>query len=222
MKTLRILLSCICIFLSSTISAYDFEIDGLYYNFVEKPFHSVQLTINYDESWKNTKYTGDFVIPDYVTYCGIKYRVASVDTDGFFQLLGNSITSLYIPSTIERIGGGIFNYFPEFKEIKVASDNPYYFSKDGLLYRNYSFGIIQYVILECCPPAKEGVITFPDGVELIQSGAFLSCTKLTDIILPEGLKVIGQGAFERCSGLTTITIPSTLTNIGEWAFDKCI
>lgn len=221
MKTLRILLSCICIFLSSTIYAYDFEVDGLYYNFLEQPFHSVQLTINSDESWKNTKYTGDFIIPDYVTYCGIKYRVASVDTGNFFQLQGNGITSLYIPSTIEDFENTYLIRFPELKGITVASDNPKYFSKDGVLYHNYTFGITHYIILECCPPAKEGVVTIPDDVEVIQTSSFHSCELLTDIIIPDGVTKTGQGAFSGCSGLTTIAIPSTLTNIGEWAFDGC-
>lgn len=61
------------------------------------------------------------------------------------------------------------------------------------------------------------------GLEAIASTSdskslFLSCTKLTSIILPSTLTTIGSNAFYNCSSLASVIIPSSVKTIGSSAF----
>ena len=55
----------------------------------------------------------------------------------------------------------------------------------------------------------------------IKTGAFASCTKVTDIYLLDGIITIGERAFANCSSLETIELPGTATVIGDSAFEGC-
>lgn len=65
--------------------------------------------------------------------------------------------------------------------------------------------------------AVEEVI-LPEGVENIESKAFVDCNKLRKINFPEGLQTIKDKSFMNCSSLTEVVLPETLTEIGDYAF----
>jgi hypothetical protein len=54
-------------------------------------------------------------------------------------------------------------------------------------------------------PSYSGEYTIPDGIEIISSTAFHSCSNLTSVTIPNSVTSIGDYAFSVCSGLTTIT-----------------
>lgn len=64
-------------------------------------------------------------------------------------------------------------------------------------------------------------VTFPASVEEIGEIAFGQCSKLKEVILPDGLKKIQPYTFFNCSGLTSLTIPDSVEEIGEGAFFGC-
>ena len=45
----------------------------------------------------------------------------------------------------------------------------------------------------------------PQGLQRIESCAFLGCTSLTSVTLPEGLREVGGSAFSLCGNLTSLT-----------------
>lgn len=65
--------------------------------------------------------------------------------------------------------------------------------------------------------AVEEVI-LPEGVERIESKAFVDCGKLRKINFPEGLQTIKDKSFMNCSSLTEVVLPETLTELGDYAF----
>lgn len=65
--------------------------------------------------------------------------------------------------------------------------------------------------------AVEEVI-LPEGVESIESKAFVDCNKLRKINFPEGLQTIKDRSFMNCSSLTEVVLPETLTELGDFAF----
>lgn len=65
--------------------------------------------------------------------------------------------------------------------------------------------------------AVEEVI-LPEGVESIESHAFVDCNKLRKINFPEGLQTIKDRSFMNCSSLTEVILPETLTELGDYAF----
>lgn len=65
--------------------------------------------------------------------------------------------------------------------------------------------------------AVEEVI-LPEGIENIESKAFVDCGKLRKINFPEGLQTIKDKSFMNCSSLTEVVLPETLTELGDYAF----
>ena len=61
-------------------------------------------------------------------------------------------------------------------------------------------------------------VTLPSTLKSIGTYAFYNCNLLRSLVIPEGVESIGSYAFAYCYGLTDVTLPSTLQSIGEQAF----
>lgn len=58
--------------------------------------------------------------------------------------------------------------------------------------------------------------------EIIDSGAFESCSKLTKVIIPNTVRSMDSSAFSNCLNLTNIVIPSSVNKIYRGAFSGCV
>ena len=74
---------------------FDFEVDGFYYNYDSKSNTAV-LTNN-----ENMKYSGNIVIPNYVTYKGRQLPIKTIGESAFRGC--KNLKSVRIPNTIEKI-----------------------------------------------------------------------------------------------------------------------
>ena len=86
------------VFFSISASAYDVEVDGIYY---------------YVDSHKNAtvtsgdnKYSGDIAIPESITYNNSKYSVTSIGKFAFSEC--SDLTSITIPNSVTSIGNDAF------------------------------------------------------------------------------------------------------------------
>lgn len=65
-------------------------------------------------------------------------------------------------------------------------------------------------------------VTFPEGLETIDSYAFFDCSGLTALTFPEGLKTIDSYAFSGCSNLSSVGVPKTpIKYVLYNAFEGC-
>ena len=63
MKTIKLLLTTIAVLLCSVMAnAYDFEVDGIYYNILSSTDLTAEVT------YGDNKYTGNVIIPSIVNY----------------------------------------------------------------------------------------------------------------------------------------------------------
>ena len=87
--------------------AHDFEVDGIYYKYVDKQTKTVMVSCkgNYHGSYAN-EYVGSVSIPKTVVCSDTIYTVVSIE-DGAFANCGE-LTSITIPITIDTIGPGAF------------------------------------------------------------------------------------------------------------------
>ena len=89
--------------------AHDFEVDGIYYNYLDKTAKTVKVTYRgssyYDYS---NEYTGSVTIPSSVTYSGTTYSVTSIGYAAFYGCTG--LTSITIPNSVTTIGDYAFYY----------------------------------------------------------------------------------------------------------------
>jgi hypothetical protein len=134
--------------------------------------------------------------------------VTTIDWSAFFDCKG--MASIYIPSSVTTIGNNAFS--ANSGMITVALDNPYYSSKDGILFDKFQYKLIH------CPISKSGDYSIPSTVLSIEDAAFEACNLLTSITIPTSVTSIGKIAFYYCMGLSSIIIPWSVTSIGERAF----
>lgn len=64
-------------------------------------------------------------------------------------------------------------------------------------------------------------VIIPEGVQRIETEAFLCCGRLKEVILPSSLKYVGWDAFRGCSSLSSVALPNGLLEIGRNAFERC-
>ena len=107
-----------------------------------------------------------------------------------------SLTSITIPKSVETIGAMVFADCTNLKTIKVAAGNARFKIDNGLL-------VDVYKKLYAVPCAFESV-TIPKSVEIITTGAFIGCSKLTDVTIPARVWAIHWRAFDDCASLTDI------------------
>ena len=85
------------VFFSISASAYDVEVDGIYYDISE-----TTATVTSGEK----EYSGDIVIPESITYGNSKYSVTSIGEFAFHYCYG--LTSITIPNSVTSIRKSAF------------------------------------------------------------------------------------------------------------------
>ena len=110
--------------------AYDFEVDGIYYNITSTEKSEVEATHGQVYS------SGDVVIPEYVTFNKTTYKVTGIG-EGAFD--GGHVHSLTIPATVVTLSRSFVRPFPKNLNILVAfyvdENNPMYKAVERI-YRN--------------------------------------------------------------------------------------
>ncbi len=97
-RLLQIILALFAILAPSTMWAYDFEVDGIFYYYTGQA--SVAVTSG------PTQYSGDVTIPAAVTYNGTAFPVIGIDTWAFTGC--SDLASVTIPNTVVSIGDFAF------------------------------------------------------------------------------------------------------------------
>ena len=227
MKNLfKLTLLVLAILLPSTATAYDFEVDGIYY------------TTNGNEAIvaDGILCSGDVIIPEIVTYEDTTYTVTAIGSNAFYSYEGNywlssitipntvttigsmafsgciGLTSITIPNSVVAIHDGAFWRCGGLTSIIVESGNPKYDSRKNC---NALIETASNTLIVGCQNT-----TIPNSVITIGVGAFSDC-RITSINIPNSVTTIGDYAFEYCSGLTSVTIPNSVITIGDCVFEYC-
>ncbi|MBO7183987.1 MAG: leucine-rich repeat protein [Bacteroidales bacterium] len=125
-----------------------------------------------------------------------------------------NLTSITIGKNIKDIGKNAFGGCSSLTSILVDEDNPYYSSKQGVLYNKLVTTLIYL------PARVSGTWTLPSSVTTFGDYAFYKFP-ISDIAIPNCIKKIGSYTFYGCTNLTSVTLSSSVTNIGTYAFYGC-
>lgn len=126
------------------------------------------------------------------------------------------LETISFPSSVNTIEPVALRFTTTLRNIEVASNNPNYSAKDGVLIDDQNAALVRY------PPMKTGdAYSIPASILRVEDYAFEDNQLLTWIHLPERLTSIGFVAFADCEQLASITIPSTVTSIEAAAFSRC-
>ena len=225
----------------STTFAYDFEVDGIYYNYIKISAKTVAVTSG------NSKYTGPITIPSSVTYNNTTYSVTEIGNYAFYYCSDmtsvnlpysitsinhcafggcNSLTSINIPNSVTTIGEGAFEYCNSLTSVNIPNSvttigkGAFEYCK-GLTFVNIPNSVtsINFGTFYGCSNLTS--VNIPNSVESIDDKAFYGCSNLTSINIPNSVTYIGKSAFESCSNLTEANIPNCITSINNNTFYNC-
>ena len=232
------LLLLVMILLPMVASAYDAQINGIYYNLVKKvKVAEVVPSCVFESDWNN-QYSGDIVIPATVDYEGVTYNVTSIGRRAFFNC---NISSFTIPSSITSIGPEAFYINRSDEECKVYlsdleawcninTDGAANFYVDWRLYLNNEeindlvlpntlTEIKYYGPFFYC--ASIHSVTFPSSMTSTGESSFANCKNLTSAIIPDGIVELSGSTFADCPSLNSVMIGNSIKLIGGAAFLGC-
>ncbi len=229
MKTKFLLFIFALIFSIASLRAAGFTVDGIAYYITSS---SSPYTVEVNS--KSPKYTGDVIIPEYVTYNSITYSVTTIGPWAFYECDG--LTSVTIPNSVTSIWSYAFYGCTGLILVSIPNSVTY----------------IEGTVFENCTGLTS--ITIPNSITSIGECAFWGCTGLTSLTIPYSVTVIGERAFNGCGGLINVDsanpnyssldgvlfnktqtaliqcpiskigsyiIPNSVTSIGNGAFRNC-
>lgn len=85
----------------------------------------------------------------------------------------------------------------------------------------YTLGIYNNGVERCKCTDETDELVIPDGITIIEHGAFCKCTGIKSIVFPSSLTKIEQYAFAHCTALKSIELPSSLSIIDLEVFIGC-
>lgn len=207
----------------ATATAYDFEVDGIYYNINGNEVTLVKCSY---------EYSGNLIIPETVIYKDITYSVTAIADQAF--LTCSYLTSITIPNSVISIGEFAFTLCTRLKNVTIGN-------------------CVQSIGKEAFAATGLTNVTIPGSVTSIGKGVFDTCDSLSVIIvasdngkydsrnncnaiietttntlivgckntiIPNSVLFIASQAFAGCDGLTSIIIPNSVISIADGAFSS--
>lgn len=202
MQKLGLLIAMLCATLAA--SAYDFTVDGIYYNITDAEKKTVEVTFmyydNYGDYECHSDYSGSVVIPSTVVYSEIPYSVTSIGICAFWNC--SDMTSVTIPNSVTSIGGRAFGDCSGLTSVTIPN----------------SVTSLDDSVFDCCSSLTS--VTIPNSVISIGRDAFRYCSSLTSITIPNSVTSIGSQAFYECRSLISVNVMAIEPpSISAYTFD---
>ena len=216
LQLLRLFATLIFVAVASLSWAYDFEVDGIYYN-----WNGNGVSVTHKDDSYNSYYNG-VIIPSAVMYAGLYYNVTDIGPNAFSGC--SDLTYVSIPNSVTSIGAYAFESCSKLTSITIPE----------------SVMTIGSGAFRSCTILSS--VTIPDSVTSIGNYAFFGCSSLpvenniryadtylvgavdrsqSSYDIKKGTRFIGSEAFANCSSMTSINIPEGVTSIGHAAFWGC-
>ena len=196
------LLTCLLILWGSIAAhAYDFELNGVYYNITDADSKTVEVTYVENGEGNADFYYGTITIPNRISKDGVTYLVTAIGDDAFHYCA--NLTSVTLGNNVTRIDSRAFDGCTGLTEIVIPN----------------SVTRIEKEAFSGCSSLAS--VTLPSQLVSMDNAAFQLCTSLTSIAIPESVTTIGAHAFQNCSKLASVNIPEGVTVINEYLFCGC-
>ncbi len=207
-----------------------------------------------DDSWFEVQQASGCYITELVIHEGVKSIMSgafngemyltsvklpsSLERIGESAFAGTGITSVEIPEKVEYFEGSMFSD-SALMNYTVSENNPYYSSKDGVVYskdgttlvayptgrfikdENHVFSIPENVVAigeYAFFNSGAKAVTIPSNVKYIGKQAFAGNADLSRLVIENGVERIFDGAFLACSSLKAVHLPLSVNYLGFYAF----
>lgn len=182
--------------LSISVSAYDFEVDGIRYNVLSHVDFTVETTISPDVIIGED---GILAIPEIVRYGAKELKVVKIGDESFMSNI--DIKDVQIPNGVESIGEYAFCDCSNL--LAVSAEN---------------VRIVSSHAFDGCTDLTD--LSLGEIISEIKEYSFASCTSLTNFEYDKNIHTIGEYAFSN-SGLEHFQFREDILTIGEYAFCDC-
>ena len=221
--------------------AYEFEVDGIYYNIIDSKKNKVEVTHKAfrEESYDAINdYSADVKIPSNINLNGVTYEVTSIGWKAFEN--SKNLRSVDIPNSVVEIDDDAFNECTNLLYVKMSDSIKSIGKTAFYLCENLTSITIPKNVTKIgehafnwCKNLKEVNITDLSAwckinFEYYQANP-LCCAKIlklngveiTDLVIPNDVKIIKPYSFPLYNALMSVTIPESIEEIGEYAFYSC-
>ncbi len=208
---------------------YDFEVNGIYYQFISGKSDEVAVSYRNYETGKYggnyTDYSGYINIPSTVTYNSVTYKVTAVTSHAFDEC--SSVTSVELPNTITSIGAYAFADCTSLLSINLPNSLTTIGAGafDGCI-NLYTLNIPNGVLSigENAFLATGWYNSQPDGLVYAGNIAYKYKGTMpdgTELTLRDNTKGLSSGVFRNCKGLKSIIVSKSVKTIDSYAFYGC-
>lgn len=174
----RFLLTILFSTLSTTLYAYNFKVDGIYYTLLSDGY-SVEVSNESTSTFATSSYSGNIIIPATVSYNNLKYEVTGIGAFAFYK---SQIKTVSLPENILNIGQYAFAKSSELEECNIPS---------GVTTLGKS------AFSEC---SKLSAIEIPSKISKLELGTFYRCYSLTKVVIPKNIMSINYSSATFVSG----------------------
>lgn len=229
MKRLKQLLYVIAIIWCSPVFAYDFMVDGVYYNITSLQELTVEVTSG------DIKYEGNVIIPETVDYSNRTFKVTrvgemaflscpvtsielphSIVTVGKYAFRYSNLRSITIPNSIVSFEMGAFGGCYSLNNVIIEDDE----SSISMYYNEWQVNNSSYFNNCNLQSVYYGRnVSYRTGEEY--DGLFWNQRNLKNVVIGNLVTIIGTNLFKQCSNLEEIDIPSNVLYIYNSAFEGC-
>lgn len=225
---------------SISVSAHDFEVDGIYYKITDAANLTVEVTFRGSSQYTYSgEYSGVVTIPETIKYNDEEYSVTSIADDAFYACA--DLTKVVIPKSVVSIGDDAFFECSSLTNVSMA---------EGIT----TIGAGAFI--RCTSLSS---ITMPNSIVSVGYGAFAGCSRLTgvyikslsawcnidfhskdanplycakvlylgysvleDVEIPNNITEIKKYSFINCALLQSVIMGENITKIEESAFEDCV
>ncbi len=133
------------------------------------------------------------------------------------NVLANSgLTELTVPAALQTIDPTALRGCAGLTAISVEDGNPFYYSRDGVLYDGADHTLFKY------PAAKQNTSFTIEEAWAVSPWAFENAASLQSVSFSDAPYSLGEGAFRGCCGLTELTsLDGRLVRIPDECFYGC-
>lgn len=196
----KLLFAIVCLLSSTSMSAYDFEVDGIYYDVVSMSDLTCKV-VNANGDWNTSTYTGNITIPATFKLGGTIWTVIEIADQAFYSC--KDLTSVTISNSVTQIGAYAFMECSSLTSITIPN----------------SVSTIDAHAFDGCNSLTS--VTLSNSVTAISGAAFDGCSSLTSVTIPNSVTQIEAYAFRNCSSLTSIILGNSVNRISDRAFFNC-
>lgn len=197
LKWLKTTLLASIVSISASANAYDFAVDGFYYNILDE---TSVIVIG-----GGTR-EGILTVPSSVTYDGNTYSVTKIGDYAFYGCSG--LTSIVIPNSVTSIGESAFNHCSGLT--------------GGLTIPNSVTSIGESAFYGCS--GLTGSLTIPKSVSFIGDEAFRECSGITSVVFnAEYCNILSDYCFAIFTGcnIESVTIGEAVRCMPGSIFEYC-